>query len=180
MRDKMSDQSKNKNSGSVWFLITGVVLVTLYFNAKAYDPFNTPKLIILLLTSGWLSGHIFQHYRSIHSNIHKKELLFLITPAAFVSSQLISLLFTDLFTVGLIGDTQRRNGFISYLALAVILIFCAIRINYFFASRIIKTAIIVGVVLCIYGLMQITGNDFEPPSLPAVLYKARVGVDLSG
>jgi len=156
----MSTQGKNTKSGSVWFLITGVLLVTLYFNTKAYDPFNTPKLIILLITSAWLSGHIFQHYRSIYSNIHKKELLFLVIPSIFICTQLVSLLFTDLFSVGLIGDTQRRNGFMSYLALVVILIFCIIRINYHYALRIIKIAILLGFVLCIYGLMQITGNDF--------------------
>ena len=131
MRDKISTQGKNTKSGSVWFLITGVLLVTLYFNTKAYDPFNTPKLIILLITSAWLSGHIFQHYRSIYSNIHKKELLFLVTPSFFICTQLVSRLFTDVFSVGLIGDTQRRNGFIAYLALAITLVFCIIKINYY-------------------------------------------------
>jgi O-antigen ligase len=70
-------------------------------------------------------------------------------------------LFTsDQFLISLIGDTQRRNGALSYLALTILLIFCALKMDYYFVLRLLKYAIIMGFVLCVYGLMQSSGNDF--------------------
>jgi putative inorganic carbon (HCO3(-)) transporter len=175
----MSKQQKfdnvSKNSSSIWFLIIGISTVTLYFNTKAYDPFNTPKLIILLVISGWILGHIFNHYRTKQSRINKKEFIFLLIPMLFMIAQLYALLFTDIFLVGLIGDTQRRNGFLSYFALTVVLIFCMISINYQYALRILKSAIVIGVLLCAYGFMQITGNDFVSWNNPYNSMIATVG-----
>jgi O-antigen ligase len=148
------------SSGSIWALLAGASLITLYFNKTAYDPFNTPKLIILLITSGWLLGHIIDHYRNKSVRIRSRDFLYLTIPGIFLFFLSISLFFTDIFLIGLLGDTQRRNGFLSYLALTIILLFTALKINYFYVIRIIKVSILVGLILCGYGLLQITGNDF--------------------
>jgi len=53
----MSSQNQTKidrNSGSVRILFVGLFSATIYFNEKAQDPFNTPKLIILMVVAGWL------------------------------------------------------------------------------------------------------------------------------
>ena len=175
----MSKQKKiedtSKNSSSIWFLIIGISSITLYFNTNAYDPFNTPKLIILFVVSGWLLGHIFDHYRKSYSQMQKKEFIFLTIPISFIIAQLVALFFTDILVVGLVGDTQRRNGFLSYLALVIVLIFCTISINYYYALRVLKSAISIGMVLCIYGFMQITGNDFVSWNNPYNSMIATVG-----
>lgn len=147
-------------SGSIWALLAGVSLITLYFNKTAYDPFNTPKLIILLITSGWLLGHIIDHYRNKSIKVRSRDFLYLGISGIFLFFLSVSLFFTDIFVIGLLGDTQRRNGFLSYLALTIILLFTALKINYFYVIRIIKVSILVGLILCGYGLLQITGNDF--------------------
>jgi O-antigen ligase len=175
MNKQISDRRESKNSSSIWFLIIGISTVTLYFNTKAHDPFNTPKLMILLVLSGWLLGHIFNHYRKVYLHITRKEFVFLVIPALFMVTQLGALFFTDIFTVGLIGDTQRRNGFLSYFALTIVLIFCMISVNYYYALRVLKSAIIVGILLCSYGLMQITGNDFVSWNNPYNSMIATVG-----
>lgn len=175
MNRQISDRRESKNSSSIWFLIIGISTVTLYFNTKAHDPFNTPKLIILLVLSGWLLGHIFNHYRKVYLHITRKEFVFLVIPALFMVTQLGALFFTDIFIVGLIGDTQRRNGFLSYFALTIVLIFCMISVNYYYALRVLKSAIIVGILLCSYGLMQITGNDFVSWNNPYNSMIATVG-----
>jgi hypothetical protein len=175
MNTQFSDRRESKNSSSIWFLIIGVSTVTLYFNTKAHDPFNTPKLIILLVLSGWLLGHIFNHYRKVYSHISRKEFVFLVIPILFIVTQIGALFFTDIFIVGLIGDTQRRNGFLSYFALTIVLIFCMISVNYYYALRVLKSAIIVGILLCSYGLMQITGNDFVSWNNPYNSMIATVG-----
>ena len=147
-------------SGSIWVLLAGVSLITLYFNKSAYDPFNTPKLIILLITSGWLLGHIIDHYRNKSIKVKSRDFLYLAVSGIFLFFLSISLFFTDIFVIGLLGDTQRRNGFLSYFALTIILLFTALKINHFYVIRIIRVSILVGLILCGYGLLQITGNDF--------------------
>ena len=175
MSKQFSDRRESKNSSAIWFLIIGISTVTLYFNTKAHDPFNTPKLIILLVLSGWLLGHIFNHYRKVYLHITRKEFVFLVIPVLFIVTQLGALFFTDIFIVGLLGDTQRRNGFLSYFALTIVLIFCMISVNYYYALRVLKSAIIVGILLCSYGLMQITGNDFVSWNNPYNSMIATVG-----
>lgn len=175
MSKQFSDRRESKNSSAIWFLIIGISTVTLYFNTKAHDPFNTPKFIILFVLSGWLLGHIFNHYRRVHSHISRKEFIFLVIPVIFIVTQLWALFFTDIFIVGLIGDTQRRNGFLSYFALTIVLIFCMTSVNYYYALRVLKSAIIVGIILCSYGLMQITGNDFVSWNNPYNSMIATVG-----
>jgi O-antigen ligase len=92
--------------------------------------------------------------------ISKREKIFIFIPCIFILTQLFSLFFTDISIIGVVGDTQRRNGFVSYLSLAVVLIFCVVSMNYYYVLRVIKSAIIIGIALCAYGLLQITGNDF--------------------
>lgn len=174
---KTAKQAKalDKNSGSIWFLILGVSLITLYFNTNAYDPFNTPKFLILLVLCGWLSGHIVEYLVNKRFEIKSKEFLVLAVPLFFIFSQIFGLIFTDIFIVGLIGETQRRNGALSYSALALVLIFCSIKVNLNYAIRIIKSSIYVGLVLCVYGLMQTTGNDFVNWNNPNNAMIATVG-----
>ena len=121
----------DRYSGSVWILLVGLFSATIYFNEKAQDPFNTPKLIILMVVAGWLSGHLVDHFRKNPIKLLSNEFFVLIITLVFITSLLVSLFFTDVFLVGFIGDTQRRNGFLSYLTLVVIFLFTAVRMNFF-------------------------------------------------
>ena len=175
MNNSAKVKEKSTYSSSIWFLIFGLAAVTLYFNTKANDPFNTPKLILLLILSGWLLGHVFNHYHKRNLQVSKKEFIYLTVSISFISAQLFALYFTDIFVIGLIGDTQRRNGFLSYLSLVVIFVFCMVSVNYYYALRIVKSAILLGVVLCTYGLLQVTGNDFVSWNNPYNSMIATVG-----
>ena len=175
MNNSAKVKEKSTYSSSIWFLIFGLAAVTLYFNTKANDPFNTPKLIILLILSGWLLGHVFKRYLKRNLEVSKKEFTYLTVAIGFISAQLFALYFTDIFVIGLIGDTQRRNGFLSYLSLVVIFVFCMVSVNYYYALRIVKSAILLGVVLCTYGLLQVTGNDFVSWNNPYNSMIATVG-----
>ena len=160
MKKNQTQAKTNNTSGSVWFLILGVSFVTLYFNTKAYDPFNTPKLIFLLITAGWLTGHIVNEIRNGSINFRSVDVLIIVLPTFFVLAQIVSLFYTDTFIVGLIGDTQRRNGLLGYIALMIIFLFSSLRIDINYAIRIIKFAILLALVLCVYGLLQTSGKDF--------------------
>jgi putative inorganic carbon (HCO3(-)) transporter len=152
--------TKDVHSSSVWMLILGLAVVTIYFKQNFEDPFNTPKLILLLITAGWLFGHILEHYVKQKIPANSLEFYTLVVCLLFTLFNLISLFNTDVFLTGLIGDTQRRNGFLHYFALTVIFLYTSIRFNYFYSLRLIKTSIFIGLTLSFYGLLQISGRDF--------------------
>lgn len=160
MNQTKRNTTKDKNSSSVWALILGLAAVTIYFKQNFEDPFNTPKLILLLIIAGWLFGHVIDHYIKQKAKINSLEVYTLALCIIFILFQFISLLNTDVFITGLIGETQRRNGFLNYLALTIVLVFTSIRFNPFYSHRLLKTSIFTGLILSSYGLLQITGRDF--------------------
>lgn len=142
------------------FFFAGLVAVTAYFNTRANDPFNTPKLLILMILAGWIFGHLVNSYKKYAIKKSSIDFIIFCTAIFFLFSLLVSLLNTDVLLVGLIGDTQRRNGFVSYLMLTIVLLYLSRHINYGNALTIFKTGIYVGLGLGIYGVFQIFGKDF--------------------
>ena len=124
MRQRQKTKIINKSSNSVWFLVVGVSAITLFFKTDFYDPFNSPKLILLLLVAGWLSGHLINSYRVRPITLRSNEFTVTMLTLGFVISLLVALVQSDQFLVGLMGETQRRNGFLSYFGLSVIFLFC--------------------------------------------------------
>ena len=154
----------NKNifssSSSVWLLLCGSSIISLYFNTKFIDPFNTPKLIILLLMAGWMLGHLVDMQRKKLFIFSPETKLFLIACTCFFSSLLISLIFSDQTLIGLIGETQRRNGFLTYLALLITFIYTYFKFDSIYLLRLFKVITTLGLILGSYGILQATGRDF--------------------
>jgi O-antigen ligase/predicted negative regulator of RcsB-dependent stress response len=148
------------NSNSVWVLITGVAAVTLYFNSQLNDPFNTPKLILLLVLAGWILSHLINSYRNEPLIPKSSEFKIVMLSMFFTITLLISTLLTDVKLIGFIGDTQRRNGFLGYLGLVVIFLYASRALNFYYSLRLIKCAILLGFALSFYGVIQILGRDF--------------------
>jgi O-antigen ligase len=146
------------NSSKIWWILAGGSLITLYFNSKLQDPFNSPKMWILFLISSWLVGHIIVDSKKLFHD--KTFLFFTLIIFLFLVTLLISALLTDLRFTAFFGENQRRNGFLTYLALAVFMIASAgyIRLGHF--SRIRNISILLGFILAFYGLLQISGIDF--------------------
>lgn len=160
MRQKKISKNIGQSSSSVWFLLSSVAAVTLLFKTDFYDPFNSAKLILLLALDGWLIGHLVNSYRDRPVKFRSSEFNFTALLFSFIICLLISTFFTDEILVGLIGTTQRRNGFLSYLGLGVIMLFAARSICFSNIMRVYKVGIITGALLSTYGLVQISGNDF--------------------
>jgi O-antigen ligase len=150
----------DKSSNSVWFLIFGVAAVTLFFKTDFYDPFNSSKLILLLLITGWLLGHLINSYRIRSIIFSSTEFKATIVLAGFIISLLVSTLQTDVFLVGLLGDTQRRNGFLAYFGLSIIFLYAMRSIKFSNVMRVYQVGILTGVALSVYGIIQISGRDF--------------------
>lgn len=160
----MGNQNKSKlidkSSNSVWFLLWGSAGTTLFLKTDFFDPFNSAKLIFLLITSAWLIGHLVNCYRENPISIKSKESVPTFLVLGFIIFLFASTLMTDRIIVALLGETQRRNGFLGYLGLSVIFLFASRKINFLNALRVYKVAIITGLILGTYGLIQITGKDF--------------------
>lgn len=160
MSTKNSPNSVEKRSGSIWVLLLGVVFINLFFSMRAKDPFNTPKLIALLIVAGWLFGHIVKLLQINFKRIEKIQFYGLFITAIFILLMSILVFFSDSVLIAFIGETQRRNGLLAYVGLAVILVFTMLAINFEYSVRLYKVAIFNGLLLGIYGLLQTFDMDF--------------------
>lgn len=160
MNLKLSTPQNEISPFSVRLTIFGVSAVTLIFKTDFFDPFNTPKFILLILLSSWLFGYLVRSYKITPLELKSLDTLILVVVLGFILSMVVSLFFTEPLITGFIGDVQRRNGFLSYLALSVILLYSSRIMNISNSLRIYRVAIVTGLILSCYGNLQISGNDF--------------------
>jgi O-antigen ligase len=113
---------------------------------------------ILAFVAAWLIGYIISFKRIVIMNKNLKTLFFILV--AFTGSALLASVFTDFKYVAVFGDTQRRNGLISYLSLAIVLFSASIFVRAFNIKRLYATTYFVGVITAIYAFMQTNGKDF--------------------
>lgn len=140
------------------WILGSLIFVTLYFHTTLADPFNSPKLWVLLIFAAWLVGYIIP-YREIIFNLPQlKRLAQLLV--LFLFSLSISTLFTDFKYVAFLGETQRRNGFLQYFSLSIILLISAMTFRLSNIHKLYMVAGFVALVSFSYSLLQTTGNDF--------------------
>jgi O-antigen ligase len=147
-----------ENTSIIWWIFGGCALTTLYFNSKIQDPFNSPKMWIIFLISAWLAGHIIANNQKTFKDTDVK--IFTSILGSFVFFSLIAALNTDIAYTAFFGENQRRNGFLTYLALIIFMLASAIFIKLDAIKRLNYVAFSTGLVLAVYGLMQISGLDF--------------------
>ena len=147
-----------ENSSIIWWIFGGCAITTLYFNSKIQDPFNSPKMWIIILISAWLTGHIIANNQKSFKNIDLRILTSLL--GCFVLFGLVAAITTDISYTAFFGENQRRNGFLTYLALVIFMLASAIFIRLEAIKRLNYVAFSTGLILAIYGLMQISGLDF--------------------
>lgn len=155
---KFKQQRKPTDASPVRWIFGGLAVITLYFQTNLNDPFNSPKMWILAFVAAWLVGYIISFKRIILMNKCLKTLFYILI--AFTSSALFASIFTDFKYVAVFGETQRRNGLISYLSLAIIMLASSIFVRVFNIKRLYTTTYFVGVITAIYAFMQTNGKDF--------------------
>ena len=128
----------NKVSSQSAVLIFGLFLTTLYFKKDDADPFNTPKLSVILILCGLLIGPLIYSYYKISVRQKSIELVGVLLSIFFIISLTYALFNTDVFIRGFIGDTQRRNGYLHYLSMVIIFLYLIRNTNFEFTKKIIK------------------------------------------
>ena len=140
------------------WIFGSLILATLYFQTNLADPFNSPKSWIIFLASAWLIGYLLSFRSLITSNPELRTVTILVT--IFVLASLVVTFFSNFKFIAIFGDTQRRNGFISYLSLSLILVATALFIRTFNVRKIYLVAVFVALPSAIYAFMQTNGKDF--------------------
>jgi O-antigen ligase len=149
---------RNKISNQIWILSLGSALVTLYFNSRIQDPFNSPKMWLLMLLASILLGYLVTDLKNLSNDPTLRKITFL--GCAFAAAGVFAVIFTDSKYSALFGENQRRNGFLSYLSLTVLIIAASLYIRIESVKHISYVAFITGLLLGTYGLMQNAGQDF--------------------
>jgi O-antigen ligase len=160
VKQKLKNNKLQNDPKPARLLFLGVALVTLYFNPNIQDPFNTPKMILLLLISAWLLSHLLRSFKTSFLQKQSYRFIALILAITFGASLCFAYIFTDSKIIGLIGDTQRRNGLLSYLALIIFFLSAINSAEFKSIKQFIIIAIMTNFVLSSYGVIQILGKDF--------------------
>ena len=157
-------KEKNPNSSTEFlspltYLVIGVSFVTLFFSIKSSDPFNTPKLVALLIIASLSINYLFKYWQVNSVQRNKVDLIFISLLSLFLLSGVIAVVFADSMLVAIIGDTQRRNGFLAYLALSLVALTAARLITFNTSKNLFRISILTGVLFSFYGIIQMSGND---------------------
>jgi O-antigen ligase len=158
--------SKEKNLTSrteflspLTYLVFGVSFVTLFFNTKSQDPFNTPKLVALLIIASLTINYLLKFWQVNSVQKNKVDLIFISLLSFFLLSGIVAVVFSDSKLIALIGETQRRNGFLAYLALSLVALTASRLITFNSSKNLFRISILTGVVFSFYGIIQMSGSD---------------------
>jgi len=151
--------SKQKFLDSLSYLVIGVSFITLYFDTKSFDPFNTPKFAALIIIASASTYTIVKHRRFKLISSNKVYKLFVLLLIFFLASGIIAVLFSDSLFIAFIGETQRRNGFLAYLALATLALAASRLVNFANVINLIKITLVTSLIFSLYGIIQMSGAD---------------------
>lgn len=148
---------KVEKSSAINFIYIGTVIIILYFNPNLQDPFNAPKLWLLMILAASLLGFLVFPTPKYTNLINSKLRLIIIV---FCFSGFASAVFSENQLISLLGENQRKNGFATYLSLAIIFYVVAKTINLANLNKLSIYLRVTSIILVVYGFMQSTGNDF--------------------
>lgn len=173
MRQNLKTQKPTNGGPGFNIILLLVASITLIYSNSGFDPINVPKQIVLYVGAAWLIGAlVFKSRNKLFVRLFKVNFNLEIVLLIFVLFQFISALVSEDRLVGIIGENQRKNGALTYLALSIVFFYtirCFAKFNY---QKFAQFSIFLGFILSSYGILQITGNDFESwvnPYNPVIL-----------
>ena len=136
----------------------GLTLTTLFFWTSLEDPFNDPKLWIMLATSGLLLGWLFMDRKNISSRSAVSKYAVLVSLAFLAVMTISGIVSGSLFT-SLYGEYGRRTGILCYLALVIYFIVCTTYVRLTNVKHLLTFGLVIGIILGSYGFFQHFGID---------------------
>ena len=158
MKSKMQTNIQQRKTPIIFFCIP--VILCIYFNTSYADPFNAAKFSLLMILTSLIFGPMLDSYRLENYRVIRSEKIFLISIGTFILSMFLVAIFSKYKLIAFLGESQRKNGFITYLCLAIILIYVSRKIEFTNILSLYRIIQILTFFLCIYGFAQHFGYDF--------------------
>ena len=159
---KKANQPKSIDRKAIWWVGFFLFAITIYFNSKVQDPFNAPKFWVLLVGAGWLSGYLISIIRNSQGAQDKTISNSVLISFLFIAFSTLSLIASKNQQIAFFGDNMRKNGYLTYVALAIFFLTTTAFITKHNLHLLYKFMLLTSYVVGCYGLLQMTGNDFIP------------------
>lgn len=141
------------------FVLLGGVVTTLAIWTKLEDPINLPKMFVLVLSAAIVLGLVFPAILSARKNSSPTQQIGLGLFSLVGISLLISTLATDVKYTAIFGEYHRNNGFLSYLAMIILMAAGSLVFSLKSVNRYFIFFGIIGILLSFYGILQGIGKD---------------------
>ena len=157
--NRASKSASQKDYKTRW-VFGGALAVTIYFDTQVQDPFNSPKIWVLMLVAGVLAAYVFTEKNKLSSQSTKVYLVVKIVIILFVLVMFVIAVLSYDMQTALLGESFRKNGFITYLAFSVLFIASAkfIRLENIFI--VLRFMLYAGAITGGYATIQILGLDW--------------------
>lgn len=155
MANKLAKRAKQENYSGIKWIFFSAALITIFINPKLSDPFNAPKLYLLMLGSVVLAGYLFFGKNNLTS--YKTALTPLVL--IFILIMCVQAILTDIKYTAIFGDSQRQLGLITYLGFAIYMLATFKFFRYESKKYLHIIMFSLGLFSTIYGLLQYTGKD---------------------
>ena len=127
--DIVSTKTMNRTK-SIKLILFFSAIINIYVNPSLEDPFNSPKLWILLICSGWLIGVIFLEMQKFSLKSNKDISILLLYTLSFLLVMFFLALITDNTYTAFFGEVFRKLGFFTYLGLAIFMVSASLLVDF--------------------------------------------------
>jgi O-antigen ligase len=141
------------------FILFGGVFTTLAIWTKLEDPINLPKMFVLVLSAAAVLGLALPAFLSARKFSTPIQGISLGLLSLLALGLLIAAVATDVKYTAIFGEFHRNNGFLSYLAMIILMASATLVFNFKSVNRYFTFLGITGLALSFYGLLQGLGMD---------------------
>ena len=161
MEKKISLKTEKNEPLIKFWLFIGLAGITLYFNSRLEDPFNTSKFIVLMILSGLILGSclVFVTNKNNHKSFKFLRIPTILVALFYIGLSLSTFNSGSLFT-SIFGEYQRKNGLISYLCLGLLFFYGVLFARQKLVESFYKIVLFTGAIFSFYGILQNQGKDF--------------------
>jgi O-antigen ligase len=158
----MQTLNKNElpNRYQINWIFYGALVITLYFDPQAQDPFNLPKFWLLMLITPVLLSYVVTSRISVTKEEKSFYQAVIMLCIIYLSFLLASSFFSYSIQVAILGESFRRNGTVTYLAFITFFLACIKFVRFENILSGLKIIFFAGVTTGLYALIQITDNDW--------------------
>ena len=141
------------------FILFGGVFTTLAIWTKLEDPINLPKMFVLVLSAAAVLGLALPALLSAKEFNSPVQRISLGLLGLFALGLLVATVTTEVKYTAIFGEFHRNNGFLSYLAMIILMASATLVFNLKSVNRYFTFLGITGLILSFYGLLQGLGMD---------------------